>query len=572
MTQVYQILVGCAAAAALILVLVYSQNNFGHSLSRMHAPLLINSEKSLNMSPELNRSLIEFYGSLMNQSQLGDVTIVTIVDYESRESAIKWITSLRRVQIKKYLVFCVDERTKAFLNRKEFNTSVYKLPAEWLAANPNRLKAHIWHQLLSMGHSFIYSDPQVVWLSAHVLDHLDNQYRNSPADVLFAAGLSEREVLCSTGFFYARSTDFVRSLFHKINHEIKTSPRINDRTALRRILYSSRFNDCRVDTLDLLLYPNKPVFVDLNLNNKTKIKPLIADLSRVKVERHKSRPFVEQDLTFNATFNEKFKSTDKTESELAEVMNRNKLDSVNMVTVSNYGFRNFTLNWIISLKRHGYSKFVVFSFDHQLIEFLAKKGYRKQVVLVPPEWLDYNISANMSGYMQGDYINLCKSKVNIVYGLLTRNYSVLYSDTDVVFLSPHVLTHILFQYANSFAELLYMQDTEGRTKVHNGGFFWATPTRFVIRLLQRLIEAQRLDKAMHDQGIMQYMLGGSSFNDSRVDTLDSMLYVNGKDHFNLKLNDKFSIAPLVVHVTYTLYPEEKMSKLRDRNYWFSDEF
>ena len=55
------------------------------------------------------------------------------------------------------------------------------------------------------------------------------------------------------------------------------------------------------------------------------------------------------------------------------------------------------------------------------------------------------------------------------------------------------------------------------------------------------------------------------FNDSRLDTLDLLLYANGAVHFNEKLNQKFNITPLMVHANY-LVGDSKKDNLKRNGY------
>jgi hypothetical protein len=156
---------------------------------------------------------------------------------------------------------------------------------------------------------------------------------------------------------------------------------------------------------------------------------------------------------------------------IEDLMSANQIGSVTIITIGNFGFKDFILNWILNLKKCGYKKFVVFSFDQQLVDHLTKQGYQNNVILVPSYWLDYNLTTGFSGWGQDTYKHITKSKTNIWHNLLLRNYSFLYSDPDVAWLSAHVLDHINFQYDNSFAEVLFSQDLEDREIYCNTGFF-----------------------------------------------------------------------------------------------------
>jgi hypothetical protein len=63
------------------------------------------------------------------------------------------------------------------------------------------------------------------------------------------------------------------------------------------------------------------------------------------------------------------------------------------------------------------------------------------------------------------------------------------------------------------------------------------------------------------------MLKQKRFNDARIDTLDLLLYVNGKVHFYEKLNKKMNITPLVVHANYVIGQKAKVNLLKAVGRW-----
>jgi hypothetical protein len=272
----------------------------------------------------------------------------------------------------------------------------------------------------------------------------------------------------------------------------------------------------------------------------------------------------------DTNFSSQFTTKKEIDAQISQIMSENSINNATIVTISNYGFRNFTLNWIESLKRNEYQKFVVFSFDLLLVDFLGSKGYGKQVMLVPREWLDFNITSQVSNFKEDYYMKIMKSKTHVVYNLLVRDFTFLYSDSDVIWLSEHVLDHIQFQYKHSFADLLYSQDTSGRRIDINAGFFYATPTPYSIRIFQKVIQNQRLDTLgrFHDQQILNKILMHTRFNDCRLETLDFLLFAGGKLHFTDRLNTKMNIRPLIVHATYMFSAAEKIFKLKSRKYWY----
>jgi hypothetical protein len=212
----------------------------------------------------------------------------------------------------------------------------------------------------------------------------------------------------------------------------------------------------------------------------------------------------------------------------------------------------------------------VFSFDQNLVDYLADQGYKNNVMLVPSKWLDYNLSANFSSFSDVTYTQLTKSKTNIWNSLLLRNYSFMFSDPDVAWLSERILDHVKFQYEHSFAEILFTQDVTPRFTYCNTGFFYATPTPFVKALLGKMLILQRSAqyKDLVEQYILQEILSETKFNDSRLDTLDLLLYANGDVHFHKNLNKIMNITPLAVHANYLIGQAAKKRLLKFGGYWY----
>jgi hypothetical protein len=261
---------------------------------------------------------------------------------------------------------------------------------------------------------------------------------------------------------------------------------------------------------------------------------------------------------------------DEIDAEIDRKMRANRIEDFTIITIANYGFREFVLNWIMSLSKCGYHKFVVFSFDQALVDHLAKKGYQNNAILVPRVWLDYNISSNYADWAQDTYVQIVKSKTNVWQNLLARNYSFLFSDPDVAWISSHILDHIKFQFEHSLAEVLFSQDQEPRIIYCNTGFFYATATSFVKTLFTDLLNLQRAgnDTNYVEQFYLRDMLVRRRFNDKRVDTLDIALYANGNSYFDDRINKKLNSIPLTLHMNYIVGQDAKMKALKLKGYWY----
>ncbi len=175
-----------------------------------------------------------------------------------------------------------------------------------------------------------------------------------------------------------------------------------------------------------------------------------------------------------------------------KIWQRNQMaDGGCILAISSYGNRNMTLNWIASLRKNKYTKFVILSFDEKLVEFLSSLGFSSNVILVPFKWVDFNVSLDAQDFMQGQFKLMMQSRVVIWHELLKLNKTFLACDTDLVFLSEHLYEHVKYAYDHSPADIIFSQDLPIRGVDYNTGFFFATPTDFVKSIMNRTLNEIR---------------------------------------------------------------------------------
>ena len=137
-------------------------------------------------------------------------------------------------------------------------------------------------------------------------------------------------------------------------------------------------------------------------------------------------------------------TAERWEKESIQLLERNKIGRYNIVATSNYAHLNFTLNWIASLTLNDFDKFLVFCFDFELYQSLVRYGFMNNAVVAPLHWTEVQIKPTEQVWMKDQYNALTKAKLLIQNELLKRNYWILFSDVDLVFLSPSVLRHCKF--------------------------------------------------------------------------------------------------------------------------------
>ncbi len=254
------------------------------------------------------------------------------------------------------------------------------------------------------------------------------------------------------------------------------------------------------------------------------------------------------------------------------VMSENQINGATIVSAANYGYRNTTLNWIVGLYRSEHTKFVIFCYDEDLLIFMAEQGYQKNVVLVPPRWMKFDIvkeSVNESKVME--FANMMQARVEIWRQIALRGHTFLFCDTDLIFLSSHALQNIQFNQKFSFAEILFSVGRPRKGNILlNTGFFYATPTKFVVELFKNISVNGLTNATFTDQDALDDMLRNKwSHPDQRLGNLDQLLYASGAAHFKQKLNAKHEIQPLVVHAS--IRPQDtKVDVMKVHGYWFLD--
>jgi hypothetical protein len=158
-------------------------------------------------------------------------------------------------------------------------------------------------------------------------------------------------------------------------------------------------------------------------------------------------------------------SISKLEIEIRNInrlIKRNQIKKDTIITISNYGFVNFTLNWIIHLEKLNMNKFIVFCYDNEIFSLLKEKGYANRIAMVPREWLDFNISSTFSSWSSIEYNKIVQSKTNIWYHLAKLSHNFIFSDPYVVWLNKNILKHLDFLFKHSYAHALFSQDQKNR--------------------------------------------------------------------------------------------------------------
>ncbi|RNA14220.1 glycosyltransferase family 77 [Brachionus plicatilis] len=256
------------------------------------------------------------------------------------------------------------------------------------------------------------------------------------------------------------------------------------------------------------------------------------------------------------------------EHQILEVINKNKINDMIIVTVSNYGFRDLTLNWILSLEKINIKKFVIFSFDKEFVDYLFSKGYKDNVVKIPKNWIYLSVDKSPASFLSTNYYAITQAKTNVIYKLLILNQKFIFSDVDCVWLNKAVLNYVSLIMKHSKAHMIYAQDFVDGQPYFNTGFFYGTPTNFTKNLYYMMSKMQEHNNKSVDQFVFDGVLKKINFNDNRLAIFDILTIANGKYYFHQRMDKVFNFVPFVVHANYFPSYETKINALKSRKHWF----
>ncbi len=256
------------------------------------------------------------------------------------------------------------------------------------------------------------------------------------------------------------------------------------------------------------------------------------------------------------------------------ITKRNRINGAVIVALSNYAFRETTMNWIASLVIQGYSKFVVFCYDRDLAVYLSQRGFANNVAIVPKKWLgEYTVDfTEVADWWHKSYNldKIVKSRVYFWCELLKGGVTFLFNDLDLVYLSRHVLEHVQLVHENSRADILFQQDQNGRMAAYNTGFFYATPTKFVRKLFDEL--RNEIGQYTDQTGLQKLIERKDEYRESsRIQLLDHLLFSNGNMYYIKRMNEKLDTKALIYHINYLATIDQKKRALEEMDCWYMDQ-
>lgn len=156
--------------------------------------------------------------------------IVSFCNWNYSRVALNWVAYLRKLEIERYLIISLDEKTEEFLLKNGINTKLIRGEILKKSGTGWRWRFQQTYNFLKSGTNIIHSDLDAIWLK-NPLNFLDNE-----SDIIASGdgGMHPTETYDKWGFticmgwVYYRSNDCVLDIFENILNAEYPDPRIND--------------------------------------------------------------------------------------------------------------------------------------------------------------------------------------------------------------------------------------------------------------------------------------------------------------------------------------------------------
>ncbi|KAI7857612.1 nucleotide-diphospho-sugar transferase-domain-containing protein [Circinella umbellata] len=260
-------------------------------------------------------------------------------------------------------------------------------------------------------------------------------------------------------------------------------------------------------------------------------------------------------------------------AELMNKINKNFVEGrVLLIATANYGMRDYTYNWIESLKKTGVDKFLVFCLDDKLYKHMVNAGYEQNAATIPASWLDLDVADGFEDYFSPKYRIITHAKTLVVQQLLYLDVTVFFSDVDIVFLRPRMIEFVK-TYMDMRPETHVIFQQEGLdTRQVNSGFYLIKPEYDMKRMLAQTIYLQDSTEGLTQQGAMNRALDDmvKDIRSSSVVLLDVIFFPNGFAYFDNNLSKSRGVEPYILHANFRV-GDAKKKELVNLGMWYLDE-
>ena len=248
------------------------------------------------------------------------------------------------------------------------------------------------------------------------------------------------------------------------------------------------------------------------------------------------------------------------------------MNKLAFITLTNYGYREYTDNMIQSLEILGIGDIVnIYCIDEDAYAYFKERRPKNVVYLIKN--LYGKKVKEFIPYQEDNWEDVVYNKLNIIRNLLRRNIDVIFIDGDIVFLKNPIddLKEKIKKYHNT--DVFFQNDCQKGDSSYDlicSGFMYVRATENNIRFFYPFDKSF----AFKDNTKVDFRRNFIICDQLYLNSVKSELkykcfkvgdYSNGYHWGKLRENEDYS--PYLIHFNW-IVGHEKMKEMKNNNYWY----
>ena len=240
-------------------------------------------------------------------------------------------------------------------------------------------------------------------------------------------------------------------------------------------------------------------------------------------------------------------------------------NSTLLVGVTNYGYRDFTYNWLCFVRRHNITNFLLACIDTDSCDELRLLGYGRHALLLDDLTHDSTLAAQCGGdtgthkYRSACFNRQTKAKALLVLTSLLAGYHTLLSDMDI-----SLVHHPLLYMPLSFDWEVQLEPHELCT-----GWYYCAATPTAIRMQSDVLHAMAQHPDMDDQVAYSVWAAYQLYVSSDADVRQHIFPLSRR---LFPIGQQFGSGDAVLwHNNWLETADEKRQRMRDYNIYLYQE-
>ncbi|XP_022079549.1 UDP-D-xylose:L-fucose alpha-1,3-D-xylosyltransferase MGP4-like isoform X2 [Acanthaster planci] len=241
-----------------------------------------------------------------------------------------------------------------------------------------------------------------------------------------------------------------------------------------------------------------------------------------------------------------------------------------MLTTTNFGFKDMTLNMLESIKRTGVCvNTTIIAEDQKCYRYLSQRAEGDPAVHVVLTNSGETTSKEIPRRQRKQYYALFNKRQEYFLGLLEQGYEVLFTDSDTFWFSDP-FPYFKGDFDMSMIDPRSPYPTRTNRSHYCAGFAYFKPTNVTVRFVKAWIKTMRdndkIGRLLADQDVMNMLLRGDRPMHVNVQPLDTNIFPWGPKFYEL-LAKKANYSTVVMHAASIRGYAAKVTKFKSSNMW-----